>query len=162
VIFPEKFLCSTGGIPSSSGDENAINFRIGRDILTVRPNSGCCCTICLSRIVARSLPRSSPWRRGGPSYWQRPKLEPHAQSGIRHAGRGCRSSGHHRVGVLLEMLPRRPLGRRRKDEAFDASRHRSEARGESYKLIRSIGERRQGQCAWSCLVEEAGTRRTPP
>jgi hypothetical protein len=31
----------TRGIPSSSGNENAINFRIGRDILTLRPNSGC-------------------------------------------------------------------------------------------------------------------------
>jgi len=27
----------TRGIPSSSGAENAINFRIGRDILTFRP-----------------------------------------------------------------------------------------------------------------------------
>jgi hypothetical protein len=26
----------------------------------------------------------------------------HAQSGIRHAGRGRRSSGHHGVGLLLE------------------------------------------------------------
>ena len=32
----------TRGIPSSSGDEKAINLRIGRDNLTLRPNSGCC------------------------------------------------------------------------------------------------------------------------
>ena len=74
---------------------------------------------------------------------KRQSLEPHAHSGIRYAGRCRRSFRSPWRWCAARELPRRPFGLRRKDEAFDPSRHRSEARGESYKLSRSIGERRE-------------------
>jgi len=70
-------------------------------------------------------------------------LEPHAHGGIRYVGRGRRCFRSPWRRCAARELPRRPFGLRRPDEAFNPSCHRSEGRGESYRLSCLIGERRE-------------------
>src|SRR4029077_4806402 len=83
-------------------------------------------------------------------------LEPHAHGRIRYVGRGRRCFRSPWRRCAARELPRRPFGLRRPDEAFNPSCHRSEGRGESYRLSRLIGEGREGEFAWSRLFCEAG------